>query len=203
MRVEAIMEAGREKAARSMPHTPLLAEHAAALYAYTEEASEQLYTRLNYVIRTPNTDSELFRYAGYIKHVQTALSSLPTHLSRFHGKVYRGINRRVKPENYARDERVTWQAFSSSTKNSSIALNFVDKQGSKLRGSLFIIESNKGKLISSFSAYEAEDEVLFDANSQFQVLEQATSEEEKRAMLDELSNYDTSELDVYSLQQLF
>merc|ERR1719482_387485 len=98
--VEAIMEAGREKAARSMPHTPLLAEHAAALYAYTEEAPEQLYTRLNYVIRTPNTDSELFRYAGYIKHVQTALSSLPTHLSRFHGKVYRGINRRVKPENY-------------------------------------------------------------------------------------------------------
>ena len=64
------------------------------------------------------------------------------------------------------------------------------------------IESKKGKLISTFSAYEAEDEVLFDANSQFKVLKRATSEQEKRRMLDELSKYETSEIDVYSLEQL-
>ena len=205
VRVEAIMEKGNEKAAKSYKqhNLRLLPEQAAALYAYTEEEPEKLYNRLNYAMRTPNSDSELHRYSDYLHHVQTALSNLPAHLSHYDGKVYRGIKIRVKPENYAQDERVTWQAFSSSTKNSSTSLSFVEHlPGGRLRGSLFIIESKKGKLISSFSAYEAEDEVLFDANSQFQVLEQATSEEEKRAMLDELSNYDTSELDVYSLVQL-
>ena len=214
-RVEAIMEKGNEKAAKSFKqhNLRLLPEQAAALYAYTEEKPEKLYNRLNYAMRTPNSDSELHRYSDYLHHVQTALSNLPAHLSLYDGKVYRGIKIRVKPENYGTvigdkiivtgDERVTWQAFSSSTKNSTTSLSFVEHlPGGRLRGSLFIIESKKGKLISTFSAYEAEDEVLFDANSQFKVLKRATSKEEKRTMLDELSKYETSELDVYSLEQL-
>ena len=205
VRVEAIMEKGNEKAAKSLKqhNLPLLPEQAAALYAYTEEKPEKLYRRLNYAMRTPDSESELHGYADYLHHVQTALSNLPAHLSHYDGKVYRGIKIRVKPENYAQDERVTWQAFSSSTKNSSTSLSFVEHlPGGRLRGSLFIIQSIKGKLISSFSAYEAEDEVLFDANSQFKVLKRATSEQEKRTMLNELSKYETSELDVYSLEQL-
>ena len=86
-RVAQIMDAGRVNALTSP--APVASMHAAALYAYTEESP--LYGTLNYLMRTPHTDTELKRYFDYIVHIERALSSLLTHVSERMGKVYRGI----------------------------------------------------------------------------------------------------------------
>ena len=145
--VAQIMDAGRAKASTSP--APLASAHAAALYAYTEESP--LYGTLNYTMRTPHTptaptDTELKRYGDYIVHTERALSSLPTHVSEIHGNIYRGIKVLLSPEIYAPGKRITWQAFSSSTKKQTATLDFVNVlPGRKLSGSLFVIDSITAK----------------------------------------------------------
>jgi hypothetical protein len=202
--VAQIMEAGRVKASTSP--TPLASAHAAALYAYTEETL--LYGTLNYTMRTPHTpntptDTELKRYCDYIVHTERALSSLPTHVSEVLGKVYRGIKILLSPDIYALGKRITWQAFSSSTKKQTATLEFVSVlPGRKLSGSLFVIDSITAKDIRHFSTFPSEEEVLFPPNSQFKVEKLVTSEQEKRAELDQLCAYDMTDLDVYVLKQI-
>ena len=201
--VTQIMDAGRAKAFTSP--TPLAAAHAAALYAYTEETT--LYGTLNYTMRTPHTsstptDNDLKRYADYLTHMSSALGSLPTHVSELQGKVYRGIKVLLNPDVYAPGKRITWQAFSSSTKKQMATLEFVNISGRKLSGSLFIIDSITAKDIRHFSAIPSEEEVLFPPNSQFKVEKVVTSEQEKKALLNELSAYDMTDLDVYVMKQM-
>jgi hypothetical protein len=202
--VTQIMDAGRAKASTSP--TPLAPAHAAALYAYTEETP--LYGTLNYTMRTPHTDStptdtELKRYADYLVHTERALGSLPTHVSGLQGKVYRGIKALLNPDVYAPGKRITWQAFSSSTKKQTATLEFVNVlPGRKLSGSLFVIDSITAKDIRHFSAIPSEEEVLFPPNSQFKVEKVVTSEQEKKALLDQLGAYNMADLDVYVLKQM-
>ena len=200
-----IMDAGNAKASTSP--TPLAPVLAAALYAYTEEVPPHLYRVLNDTMRTPDTpstptDAELERYGAYIVHTENALSSLPTHVSQLHGKVYRGIKALLSPDVYAPGKRITWQAFSSSTKKQIATSDFVNKlPGRKLQGSLFIIDSITAKDIRHFSAFPSEEEVLFPPNSQFTVEQVVTREEEKKALLSQLGAYDMTDLDVYVLNQ--
>jgi hypothetical protein len=202
--VAQIMDAGRAKASTSP--TPLAPAHAAALYAYTEETP--LYGMLNYTMRTPHTsstptDTELKRYADYLTHTtRNALGSLPTHVSEMQGKVYRGIKALVNPDVYAPGKRITWQAFSSSTTKQMATLGFVNISGRKLEGSLFVIDSITAKDIRHFSAIPSEEEVLFPPNSQFKVEKVVTSEQEKKALLDQLIAYNMTDLDVYVLKQM-
>ena len=202
--VKRIMDAGRAKASTSS--TPLAAAHAAALYAYTEETP--LYGTLNYTMRTPHTertptDTELKRYADYLTHTSSALGSLPTHVSELHGKVYRGIKVLLNPDIYAPGNQITWQAFSSSTKKQMATLEFVNQlPGRKLMGSLFVIDSITAKDIRHFSAIPSEEEVLFPPNSQFKVEKVVESEQEKKALLDQLGAYHMTDLDVYVLKQM-
>ena len=202
--VAQIMNAGRAKASTSS--TPLASTHAAALYAYTEESP--LYGTLNHTMRTPHTpttptDTELKRYGDYIVHAERALSSLPTHVSEILGNVYRGIKVLLSPDIYAPGKRITWQAFSSSTKKQSATLDFVNVlPGRKLSGSLFVIDSITAKDIRHFSAIPDEEEVLFPPNSQFKVEKVVTSEQEKKALLNQLGAYDMTDLDVYVLKQI-
>ena len=202
--VAQIMDTGRFKASTSS--TPLASVHAAALYAYTEETP--LYGMLNYAMRTPHTtttptDAELKRYGDYIIHTDRALSSLPTHVSEVQGKVYRGIKSLLNPNIYAPGNRITWQSFSSSTKNQMATLDFLNMLPSrKLQGSLFVIDSITAKDIRHFSAIPSEEEVLFPPNSQFKVEKVVTIEQEKKALLNQLGAYDMSDLDVYVLKQI-
>ena len=198
-----IMDEGRAKAFTAP--TKIAAAHAAALYAYTEETT--LYKTLNYTMRTPHTDStptdtELKRYADYLTHTSSALGSLPTHVSELHGKVYRGIKVLLNPDVYAPGKRITWQAFSSSTKKQMATLEFVNQlPGRKLMGSLFVIDSITAKDIRHFSAIPSEEEVLFPPNSQFKVEKVVESEQEKKALLKDLGAYNMTDLDVYVLKQ--
>jgi len=201
--VKEIMDAGRAKAFTSP--TPLAPKHAAALFAYTEESP--LYGTLNYTMRTPHTpstptDTELKHYADYIVHMEGALSSLPTHVSEMHGKVFRGIKGLLNPDVYAPGKRITWQAFSSSTKKQMKTIEFVNTSGRKLSGSIFVIDSITGKDIRHFSAEPSEEEVLFPPNSQFKVEKVVASEQEKKTLLNQLGAYDMTDLNVYVLKQM-
>ena len=202
--VAQIMASGRAKASTSP--TPLASAQAAALFAYTEETP--LYGTLNYTMRTPHTastptDTELKRYCDYIVHTERALSSLPTHVSERQGHVYRGIKPLLSPDIYAAGKRITWQAFSSSTKKQMATLDFLNLlPGRKLQGSLFVIDSITAKDIRHFSAIPDEEEVLFPPNSQFKVERVVSDGSEKRALLSQLGAYDMTDLHVYVLQQL-
>ena len=195
-----IMHTGRIKA--STASTSLHSRHGAALYAYTEETP--LYDTLNYTMRTPHspstpTDTELKRYADYVVHTQSALGCLQTHV----GIVYRGIKVLLAPDIYSAGKRITWQAFSSSTKKQMATLEFVmTLPGRKLQGSIFVIESMTAKDIRHFSAIPSEEEVLFPPNSQFKVVKVLTNEQDKKCLLHQLSAYDMTDLDVYQLQQI-
>ena len=201
--VERIMDAGRANA--STAPTPLAPTHAAALYAYTEETP--LYVKLNYTMRTPHTDrtptdTELKRYADFLVHTQSALGCLPPHVSELQGKVYRGIKVLLNHDVYAPGKRITWQAFSSSTKKQTATLDFVNQlPGRNLMGSLFVIDSITAKDIRHFSAIPDEEEVLFPPNSQFKVEKVVASEQEKKALLKDLGAYTMTDLDVYVLKQ--
>merc|ERR1719171_2160577 len=109
----------------------------------------------------------------------------------------------LSPSIYAPGKRITWQAFSSSTKKQIETLTFLDRYpGRKLSGSLFVIDSNTAKDIRHFSAIPGEEEVLFPPNSQFRVEKVLASEQEKKALLDQLDAYDMTDLDVYVLKQI-
>jgi len=198
--VARIMDAGLMKA--STASTPLHGKHGAALYAYTEETP--LYSTLNYAMRTPHTrgtptDTELKRYADYVVHTQSALGCLQTHI----GTVYRGIKVLLAPGIYSVGKRITWQAFSSSTKKQMATLEFVNVfPGRKLHGSIFVIESMTAKDIRHFSAIPSEEEVLFPPNSQFKVDKVLSNEQDKKRLLVQLSAYDMADLDVYQMQQI-
>ena len=152
--VAQIMDKGRAKASTSL--TSIASVHAAALFAYTEETP--LYGTLNYTMRTPHTantptNTELNRFSDYIVHTERALGSLPAHVSERQGNVYRGIKTLLTPDVYAPGKRITWQAFSSSTKKQTATLDFVNVlPGRKLSGSVFVIDSITAKDIRHFSA---------------------------------------------------
>ena len=202
--VDRIVARGRSLAATAP--TPLGSAQAAALYAYTEDTP--LYSTLNYTMRTPHsaaapTDTQLKDYVDYIWHTAGALGNLPAHVSEHQGHVYRGIKVLLSPDLYAPGKRITWQAFSSSTKKQTATLDFVNVlPGRRLQGSIFVIDSITAKDIRHFSAVPDEEEVLFPPNSQFRVERVATSAHEKRALLSQLGAYDLADLDVYVLKQV-
>ena len=90
----------------------------------------------------------------------------------------------LSPDIYAPGKRITWQAFSSSTKKQTATLDFVNVlPGRKLSGSLFVIDSITAKDIRHFSAIPSEEEVLFPPNSQFKVEKVVSSGSEKKGLL--------------------
>ena len=78
----------------------------------------------------------------------------------------------------------------------------MDKQDTKLIGSMFVIESSKAKQIDLLSVFPEEQETLFGCNSHFQVLRLITAHADKKQALPDLAGYDLSNLDVYELKQL-
>ena len=152
-------------------------------------------------MRTPGTD--LRQHVNYIFHLSSALGGLQHHVSDREGMVYRGIDVLLSRETYDVNKQITWQAFSSSTKKQQKVLDFVRMMpGRRLGGSIFVIKSTTAKDIRHFSAFTSEEEVLFPPNSQFKVVSVVTEEDEKKRLLDQLSAYDLSDLDVYELVQL-
>jgi hypothetical protein len=175
-------------------------EHAASIYGYTEEEPTDLYGKLNRACRTPGEQAEkkLNRYRDYLYHMGRACDNLPPHI----GKAYRGMNATLNSTSYKVGCTITWQQFSSASKKQHVARTFTKQQGLKLIGTFFVIECKTAKAIEEFSAYPEEEEVLLKYNTFFKVVRKAGSGADKRQLLDDLSAYDLSLLDVYILKEI-
>ena len=176
------------------------AEHAAALYSYTEEEPTDLYGKLNKACRTPGGQAEkkLKRYRDFLYHMGKASDNLPA----FIGEAYRGLNAKLNASSYAVGSTVTWQQFSSASQKQHVVRRFTREEGNSLIGTFFVIQCKTAKGIEEFSAYPEEEEVLLKYNTFFKVTRKAESEGEKKALLSDLAAYDLSNLDVYQLKEL-
>jgi len=174
--------------------------HAFAIMAYTEE-NPLLYPVLNSTMRSTGAAAEakLKAFMGYIYFLNSALDPLPA----FIGRLFRGINILVPDASYPLGKVITWQPFSSATKDIFQTLTFLKgAAGNTLLGTFFIIESISGKEIEELSVYPQEKEVLFKMNSFFRVEAILSTLADKAAALPELSSYNLEGLKVIRLQQV-
>lgn len=82
-------------------------------------------------------------------------------------------------------------------------LNFLDKHGSVLSGSIFVIEVVAGKDISQLSIFQEEEEVLIGPNSFYQVTEVIKDDVARKAVLvPQLCGYLLGDVDMYLLKHL-
>lgn len=168
------------------------------LKAYTKDCD--LYRRLLVACREASGESErqLRIYRDYLFHLQGAIEFLRPLAARVH----RGIDCRVETSLYPIGAKVTWQAPSSASRAPHVPLDFVQRSGSALSGTWFVIDSKRGKDIAPFSCFPDEQEVLFWLNSHFVVECKAETREDKMAMLPGLADFDVTNLDVYHLKQV-
>eukprot|EP00667_Euglena_gracilis_P001964 EG_transcript_1961 len=176
-------------------------EHAAAVFAYTQEDPvTQLYTRCNEACRTTGAKSEkrLGLFRDYLYHLDRAISVLPA----FVGITYRGVRVLMPPDCYALGKKVTWQAFSSTTRSAPRTVPFLEKDGNQLKGSVFVLRIWRGRDITDFSAFPEEQEVLLGLNSAFKVIGRCWTLKEKHTAVPALDGYDLTQLDVYLMREL-
>ena len=130
-------------------------------------------------ILTPGSD--LQPYLDLMTHLDTSLAPLNIPLVTQDMPLFRAITIDVDDSCYAVGKTITWQAYSSSTTDPSVLVNFLKEDKS---GLVFVIESNKtGSDISSLLAMPAEREVLFARNSRFEVTGVVTTAAEKKKLL--------------------
>ena len=180
--------------------THMAANHATAVYAYTEEKPTNLYGKLNHACRTPGGMSEkrLAVYRDYLFYLQQAATTLHNYC----GRVYRGTDSKINPATYADGRTITWQQFSSTSKQQQQARKFLSQSPpSGLSGSMFVIDVTTGKEIEALSQFPEEEEILLMPNTFFRVVS-SFSDDQKRTVLADLSGYDLASLDVYHLSQL-
>jgi len=172
----------------------------AIVYSYTEENDHDVYGSVNYTMRTATKVAEvkLKKYREYIYYLGQGLDCFPN----FVGICYRGISKRFPAELYEVGSTVTWQPFSSATRNLSVTQNFLKEEGGKLIGSLFILNVNTAKDIELASAVPDEEEVLLRYNTFLKVEGRITDKAEKQRELHQFSAYNLADLDVYRLRQL-
>jgi len=174
-------------------------EHAAAIFAYTQEAAYDLYGKLNQSCRTTGVIHER-RLALYLDYLHVLIEATTT-LPNLAGVVYRGIDCKLNPASYVVGTTITWQQFSSTSKKQQQARKFVTCDGGRLAGSLLVLHVRTGKEIEIFSEFPEEEEVLLGANSFFRVESKLEGADEKRALLADLAAYDMTDLDVYVMRQ--
>jgi hypothetical protein len=182
---------------------PFDKDHAASIYGYTEQEDTGLYGKLNRACRSteedsPGTEKKLKRYLDFMDHMGKACDNLPPHI----GKAYRGLDATIKSSSYEVGCTITWQQFSSASKKQHVARTFTKQQGLNLIGTLFVIDCKTAKDIREFSAFPEEEEVLLKYNTFFKVVKKVKKEKEKKELLDDLSGYNLSMLDVYVLKEL-
>jgi hypothetical protein len=133
------------------PKNGLKQDEQAAINLYTQQ--NQFYKQLNDALRKKDERS-LMPWYGYLKLFLTALDKLPP----YKGTVWRGVTKDLSAK-YKKNSEHVWWAFSSCTSSVDIlqSPNFLGATGAR---TLFNIEVFNGRLVSEFSEYAAEDEIL-------------------------------------------
>lgn len=153
------------KVAKQYCHFPsehgLSKDQSASVYIYTMEWGETtLYRMLNAALRSEDRQA-LKIWFPYLKLFDTALDRLPT----YKGVLWRGVSLDIGKD-FAKNQLITWWSVNSCTLSVDVIKGFL---GNKKNCTLFLIESNNGKEVSGYTAYDNEDEVILRMGTQFRV----------------------------------
>jgi hypothetical protein len=128
----------------------LTREESAAIYIYTMDWGQQsLYRVLNAALRMKDR-SVLVPWHGYLKLFDTALKKLPN----FQGNLWRGINLHIS-QNFREGEELIWWSFNSCSSSIKVVQQFLGSVST-----LLMIQAKNGKLISAYSSFPEENEVI-------------------------------------------
>jgi hypothetical protein len=155
------------KDAKNACHFPsehgLTRDESASIYLYTMDWGEQsLYRVLNKALRVADR-SVLVPWHGYLKLFNTALQKLPSH----HMILWRGINVDIT-KNYKEDQELTWWTFTSCSSAVKVVKQFLG-----LVSTLLLVEAKNGKLISVYSNFPDENEVILGLGTRLRVVSDA------------------------------
>ncbi|CAF4180006.1 unnamed protein product, partial [Adineta steineri] len=138
----------------------LTREESAAIYIYTMDWGEQsLYRVLNGLLRIKDR-TVLVPWHGYLKLFDTALKKLPSH----HINLWRGVNVDIS-KNFKKGEELTWWNITSSSSLVNVVKQFLGPSST-----LFLIEAKNGKLISAYSNFPEENEVILGLGTRVRVV---------------------------------
>jgi len=146
---------------QNIQNSKLSNEQAALIYVYTVESP--FYPSLNKAMRSGTVEERLV-FQDYIYYLTNSLSLLDP----FVGPVYRGIDCQIS--DYTCGKTIVWPAFSSSTRDPKVAIEFLKGK----HGTLFLINSKTARSIDQYSSIKTEQEVLFLPNSLFKIYSQVT-----------------------------
>ena len=143
------------------PKKGLKRDEQAAINLYTQQT--QFYKQLNDALRK-NDERTLMQWHGYLKLFLAALDKLPPH----QGTVWRGVPKDLSAKYQENSEHVWWP-FSSCTSSVRVleSPNFLGTSGAR---TLFNVETFDGRLISEFSEYATEDEILLLSGTRIRVV---------------------------------
>lgn len=155
------------KIAKQECHFPsehgLTREESASIYIYTMDwGEESLYRVLNEVLRVKDR-SVLIPWHSYLKLFDSALKKLPA----YRGSVWRGINVDIST-NYKEGEVLTWWHFSSCSSSVKVVKGFLGSVST-----LLMIEAKNAKIISAYSNFPEENEVILSLGTRLRVMSDA------------------------------
>jgi len=129
------------------------------------------YHKLN-LIMAKREFAQLEEWKPYLYLFLSGLQKIPN----INQKVYRALDQPISKlsKQYQQGKNVVWISFTSTSKDRSAVVNFIDKNNSK--GTFMQINVIEGKDISPFSLFPSEQEVLLHPNSTFEVNEIISSE---------------------------
>lgn len=139
----------------------LTRDESAAVYLYTMEGGQNsFYKVLNEALRSENRPA-LRPWFPFLKLFDVALDKLPTVM----GNVWRGVPGNVSGQ-FTEGQVMTWWSISSCSQSVNVIQNFLDSGSTS---ALFMIETVKGKDISSYSYYPNENEILLGMGTELRV----------------------------------
>jgi hypothetical protein len=136
-------------------------DQSAAIYIYTMEWGETtLYRVLNKALRSENRQALKIWFA-YLKLFDTALDKLPT----VKEVVWRGVPLDIG-KSYTKNQTFIWWSINSCSSSVNVIKNFLENEHN---ATLFLIEAVNGKMVSGYTEYQNEDEIILRMGSQFRV----------------------------------
>jgi hypothetical protein len=140
--------------------TTLQPNHMMALYLYTSNYS--IFKHVNLTLKTWNSSTSLNMWYSFINCLYGAINLLPL----YNGEVYRGVNTKFTLEDYTIGNKITWNSFSLGSYEWKNASDLIDKK----TGVIFIIHSKSGRIISKYSKYPVDAEVIFLPGTSFTII---------------------------------
>jgi hypothetical protein len=156
-----------ERSLSSTLSAPLESKYIAAIMFYTSDFQRSdypFYSILNNRLRQ-QASARLAPFLSFTWLLLHALKRCPIFSEQ---TVYRGVKESVKAL-YPVDSIVTWASFSSCTSNIEIQNQFLGSSGTR---TLFVINTTSGRarVISPFSLFEGESEVMVPVGTQLRVM---------------------------------